>query len=454
MPGFMAFGPTCQRNHIVAGCGRATRIMLSFATCRSPMLPARTATLHVAFAILALLSCTLLAPRATAGVADAPGANLRVDLYTYGPGTVYWERFGHDALVITDTASGEAYAFNYGMFDFNQKDFYLNFARGIMIYRAAAWPVADDLQEYSGEGRSITALRLNLSPDQRATLRDFLVWNVQPQNSRYRYRYFADNCTTRVRDALDKALGGALQRQLTGPAAHGETFRSETDRLMSGQSWLMYVLDLGLGPYADQPLTRWSGAFIPARLMQELRTVKATDGTPLVQSETVLSPQRLPSPPASPPDLRWPLLIVGLLLGIGFVASARLADRYPIERWWFTVVGTLYSSLAGIAGVLMLLLWFATAHRAAWANENLLLFNPLAWILIPALWRLRKQGALARTVVLVDVGLMVLLSVFALVSKLTPWFPQHNLPWILFALPAWLGLFAGLWLMRTNHAAR
>ncbi|MGH8184310.1 MAG: DUF4105 domain-containing protein, partial [Rhodanobacteraceae bacterium] len=243
-------------------------------------------------------------PVARAGIVDAPGASLRVDLYTYGPGAVYWERFGHDALVITDVASGEAYAFNYGMFDFNQKDFYLNFARGIMIYRAAAWPVADDIQEYSGEGRSITDQRLNLTPAQRAKLRDFLVWNVQPANSRYRYRYFRDNCTTRVRDALDKVLGGALQRQLTGPAAHGETYRSETDRLMSGQPWLMYLLDLGLGPYADQPLSRWTGAFIPAHLMNELRSVRGSDGAPLVRSEIVLSPQRLPSPPATPPDMR------------------------------------------------------------------------------------------------------------------------------------------------------
>ncbi|HET7931497.1 MAG TPA: hypothetical protein VFL63_08930, partial [Rhodanobacteraceae bacterium] len=168
-------------------------------------------------------------------------------------------------------------------------------------------------------------------------------------------------------------------------------------------------------------------------------------------SETVLSPQRLPSPPAAPPDLRWPLLVVGLLLGIGFAASARFADRYPIERWWFAVVGTLYASLAGIAGVLMLVLWFATAHRAAWANENLLLFNPLAWLLIPALWRLRKQRASTSRLGLIVAGLMALLSLFAFVSKLTPWFPQHNLPWILFALPAWLGMLAGLWLMRDKR---
>lgn len=417
--------------------------------CESMLATLRRVVFCQACALAALLVvCALLSPLARAGVVDAPGANLRVDLYTYGPGSVYWERFGHDALVITDTASGEAYAFNYGLFDFEQKDFYLNFARGIMIYRAAAWPVADDIQEYSGEGRSITDQHLDLTPAQRATLRDFLVWNVQPENSRYRYRYFADNCTTRVRDALNEVLGGGLETQLTDPAAHGETYRSETDRLMSGQPWLMYLLDLGLGPYADQPLTRWTGAFIPMRLMDELRGVQGTDGSPLVQSETVLSPQRLPSPPAQAPDMRWPLLIAGLVLGIAFTAAAWLRDQYDIERWWFALVGTLYALLAGLAGVLMLVLWFGTAHRAAWANENLWLFNPLAWLAIPALLRVRRPGATATRVGIGAAALMALLSIFALSSKLSPAFPQHNLSWILFALPAWLGLSCGLWMMR------
>jgi hypothetical protein len=411
---------------------------------------------HLAWLVPVLAGLLFLAlpARAHAGVADAPGTDLRVDLYTYGPGLIYWERFGHDALVITDTATGEAYAFNYGLFDFDQKDFYVNFARGIMIYRAAAWPTIEDIREYSGEGRSITEQHLNLTPAQRAKLRDFLVWNVQPEHSRYRYRYFADNCTTRIRDALDDVLGGALQRQLAGPAPSGETYRRETDRLMSSQPWLMYLLDLGLGPYADQPLTRWSGAFIPARLMHELRDTHATDGAPLVQSKSLLSPQRLPSPPPSPPDMRWPLLSAGLVLGAAFIASAWLRNRYEVDRWWFAVAGSLYALLAGLAGALMLVLWFGTAHRAAWANENLWLFNPAAWLLIPALLHVRKRGAGVSRCSLAIAALMVLLALFALASKLLPAVPQQNLPWILFALPAWLGLAGGLWLMRERHLPR
>ncbi|HEX7324359.1 MAG TPA: DUF4105 domain-containing protein [Rhodanobacteraceae bacterium] len=406
------------------------------------------AKLQRAWSCLALLLCLLLPGLAHANLADAPGADLRIDLYTYGPGTVYWERFGHDALVITDVEDGTSYTFNYGIFDFSQKDFYLNFARNHMIYRAMAFPTQEEDQNYIGVGRSITVQRLNLTPGQRAALRNFLIWNVQPQNSRYRYLYYRDNCTTRVRDALNMALGGALARQLTGPAPGGETYRSETDRLMAGNPWLMYLMDLGLGPFSDQPLTRWDGAFIPARLMQELHGVRGSNGKPLVESTLLLAPQRLPAPAARAPDLRWRLLIAGLVLGCAFFASAWLRDQYDVERWWFAAVGSLYTLLAGVVGATLLVLWFATAQRAAFANENLWLFNPLAWLLIPGLLRLRRRGASVGRVTFWLACLGTALTLLGAILKLTPLGPQQNLPWILFAVPAWCGLLAGLWLMR------
>lgn len=152
--------------------------------------------------------------------------------------------------------------------------------------------------------------------------------------------------------------------------------------------------------------------------------------------------------------MRWPLLIAGVVLGAAFFASAWLRNQYEVDRWWFALVGSLYALLVGLAGTLMLVLWFGTAHRAAWANENLWLFNPLAWLLVPALLRVRKHGAAASRFGLTVAALMALLALFALVSKLVPTFPQQNLPWILFALPAWLGLAGGLWLMRERRLPR
>lgn len=385
----------------------------------------------------------LFALPAHAGIADAPGAGLRVDLYTYGPGAIYWERFGHDALVLTDTVSGQSIAFNYGLFDFDQKDFILNFARGHMNYMAAAWPAADDLAQYEGEGRWIVAQHLNLTPAQRERLRDFLIWNVQPRNARYAYDYYTANCTTRIRDALNDVLGGALGTQLQ-EQPRMFTYRSQTDRLMAGQPWLMLILDLGLGRFADQPLSGWSGSFLPAQLMASLRDARTPDGQPLVIGVTRIAAARLPPPPQTPPDLRWPLLIAGVLLGCVIAVCGHFRTHNRGARYGFAFGAALFALLAGVAGLLMTILWTLTAHRAAWANENLLLFDPLALLLIPGLLRGARRDRRARDSTFVLAALLTAATVFALISKLLPWFPQHNLAWILFALPLWLGLSCGL----------
>jgi hypothetical protein len=373
---------------------------------------------------------------AHAGVANAPGANLEVTLITYGPGETYWERFGHDAIELRDNASGEAISFNYGVFDFNEKNFFLNFARGQMHYLMDAERTADDTPYYVEAGRSITRQRLALGAERSAALRDFLLWNLQPQNAGYNYDYYVDNCTTRVRDALDKALGGILKTQLAARAG-GMTFRQQTDRLMAAQPWLMLVMDLGLGPYADQPLSAWQESFLPMVLQDQLRAIRLPDGhdgtVALVQDEQVTSPNRLESPAATGPDLRLPLGMAGLLIGALIVVSRR---TWPLG---YALLGTLYIIAAGLIGLLLLALWTLTTHHSAWNNANLLLFNPLAFLLLPTLWRARRGLAASR---FID-GLIVLQLLAALAAVLLHLLPgnvQQNQPWLLFALPVWLAL--------------
>lgn len=385
--------------------------------------------------IFALATLAWITP-ARAGVANAPGANLQVSLITYGPGETYWERFGHDGIEVRDTVSGEAVNFNYGVFDFDERGFLLNFARGRMRYLMDAAPTTLEAKDYVAAGRSVTRQTLALNPNQAQALRDFLLWNLRPENARYNYDYYADNCTTRVRDALDLALGGVLTAQLAARAG-GMTYRQQTDRLMSAQPWLMLIMDLGLGPYADQPLSAWRESFLPMVLERELRHVQVVGPQgklqPLVSSEQRLSPNRLVPPPDAAPDLRAPLAVAGLLM-----ATLLLAAR----RYWpagFVLLGTAYLLAAGIVGLLLLALWTLTTHHSAWANANLLLFNPLALALLPALWRARRGYAptrLANAIVL----LQMLAALAAIVLHLWPGTVQQNQPWLLFALPCWLAL--------------
>src|ERR1700734_3866542 len=137
---------------------------------------ARTSHPNLRHAVSTLLLFVLLlfaaTPSAHARVADAPGANLQVSLISYGPGETYWERFGHDAIELRDISSGEAINFNYGVFDFDEKGFLLNFARGQMHYLMDAAPSQEDQSYYIESGRSVTRQLLLLNPEQAPALRD------------------------------------------------------------------------------------------------------------------------------------------------------------------------------------------------------------------------------------------------------------------------------------------
>ena len=401
-----------------------------------PATPSHVARRLAAFCLFLLLGALAWSPRAQAGIANAPGANLEVSLITYGPGDTYWERFGHDAIELRDVASGEAITFNYGVFDFDENGFLLHFARGTMHYLMDAAPSEIDQRYYMDVGRSVTRQRLVFTAAQAADLRDFLLWNLRPENVRYDYDYYANNCATRVRDALDAALGGVLKKQLEARPAR-MSFRQQTARLMSQQAWLMLILDLGLGPYADQPLNAWQESFLPMVLQEDIRNVSVTnaDGVEqaLVQDEQLLSPNRLSPPPSEAPDLRLPLALAGL----AFVAALVAAHRFAPTA--YALLGTLYLSLAGLVGIALLILWTLTTHHSAWANANLLVFNPLAFLLVAAVWRSRRDSVSSRAAnALIVLQLVAVLVAWLL--HLLPGVVQQNQPWLLFAMPCWLAL--------------
>src|SRR6185369_8045626 len=77
-----------------------------------------------------------------------PGSELTISLMTMGIGERVWERFGHNAILVEDRARGTAQAYNYGMFDFRQKNFLLNFIKGRMWYWMQGFGLAPTLDIY------------------------------------------------------------------------------------------------------------------------------------------------------------------------------------------------------------------------------------------------------------------------------------------------------------------
>src|SRR5690606_17050155 len=188
-------------------------------------------------------------------------AQIRVGVATMLPGEIFFERFGHNAIVVDDPARGEPLSYNFGFFDLEEEGFVGNFIRGRMHYRLVALPLHEDLRYYADVGRGVSVQWLDLDPGEATALAAALAENASPENARYRYDYFLDNCSTRVRDALDSALGGELQRLMTG-RSRGNTYRGDAVRLASPATWMWLGFDIGLGPAADRPNSLWQDAFV------------------------------------------------------------------------------------------------------------------------------------------------------------------------------------------------
>ncbi|HZH43301.1 MAG TPA: hypothetical protein VEY50_04390, partial [Lysobacter sp.] len=243
----------------------------------------------------------------------------------------------------------------------------------------------------------------------------------------YAYQYFDDNCATRVRDAIDRALGGALRRQTIG-RSHGNSYRSEALRLSRPAWWMWLGFDLGLGPSADVPRSVWEDAFIPMRLADALAETRLDGGRALVAASDPLLPHRLAPEPRERP-IRWGYwAAAGIVLAAALLLLARRAPRVVggiALAWW---------SVCLLLGGLMLFLWWGTEHRYAWANRNLLLFDPLFVLLLPAAWR-RLRGAPARRWERPALLALTGLAALALFFYWLPNVPQQNLHWIALVLP-------------------
>jgi hypothetical protein len=359
-----------------------------------------------------LLSCvSSLAREAAPATAETqPGPELSVSVLTFSPGVLVWERFGHNALLLRNHRTGVSAVFNYGVFDFQQEHFFLNFARGRMEYQLDAASLEDTLDWYSQEGRWIEEQELALTPEQLLAVGRFLQHNLAPGHREYRYDYFRDNCSTRVRDLLNEVMGGALAAQLRGVMTPA-SYRGEALRLMSPDAALALGMDLLLGHAADAPLDLWARSFVPGEFMAALRTVQVDDGhggrQPLVRAQRRLLDLPAPEGPATAPRW-WPvLLLVGLSLAALLVLLARPRHARIARRAAATVIVGLCAAF-GLAGLLLISLWLFTDHWAAADNLTLAILHPLWWLLIPAGIGLgRGRRPLALTAVRISATLLV-----------------------------------------------
>jgi hypothetical protein len=316
---------------------------------------------------------------------------VQVSLLTFGQGTPIFERFGHNAIRILDPLSGLDVSYNWGMFSFEEPNFVGRFVSGQTRYWMDGFPTEPLLAYYRDNNRTADEQVLNLSGAQKAELIRFVRWNALEENKYYRYDYFLDNCSTRVRDVLDRVLGGALKRTWRDSLSDF-SFRGEALRLTEASALSRLGIDIALGPPADARMTAWEEMYVPMRMRDRIRGVvlPGSGATPvkLVKSERRLfDATRQPEPPmpASLPGLYVAVALgalapLALFGGLAFMSAlrGRWAGAQRVARIAVATIAAVWYAVCGLLGTLVLFMELFSAHTFWFGNWNVLLLSPVA----------------------------------------------------------------------------
>ena len=203
----------------------------------------------------------------------APGATPpTIVLLTIGRGALIFEKFGHTALCL-DYAEPErdTVCFNYGVTDFSMPPATLtwNFIRGVQKFYVEPVPLGGMVRFYQHEDRTMWRQDLPFTPAQARAAERELLDDLKPEHRFYVYDHFADNCTTKLRDIIDVASGGALKVDTGG--AFAMTFRQMGRRGMAELPPLIAFSDFAVGRALDRHPTLWEAMFHPFVLREEVR---------------------------------------------------------------------------------------------------------------------------------------------------------------------------------------
>ena len=311
-----------------------------------------------------------------------PMDSVEVSLLTCSPHEEIYSLYGHSAL---RWHSGEQdIVFNWGMFSFNKPYFVLRFVFGLTDYELGAYPYDTFWPYYKKWGSSITEQVLNLTNDEKRQLQQALIENLKPENKVYRYNFFYDNCSTKPRDVIEQSIDGQVvynEREGFEP-----TFREMVRECNRNHLWSKFGNDLLLGLKADLT-NRAEQEFLPLNLMVDFLNAQIyKDGQyrPLVkETRELVSPgvQRI-----EPDFILSPTEVALILLAISLAIAIYEWRRKKIAKWWDVLLMT----VQGLVGVVLTVMIFSQ-HPTTSLNLNLLLFNPLPLLFIPAIIKGRRN---------------------------------------------------------------
>lgn len=290
-------------------------------------------------------------------------SRLRISLLTCTPGDELYSLFGHSALRVIDSNSVTDHVYNYGTFNFDDKNFYLKFVRGKLLYYISIEQFEEFKWLYQSTGRKMTEQVLNFTGEEKKAVKNFLAENLKEENKYYQYDFFFDNCTTRLRDLIVKYKQPAPVLPAVRPA--DMRFRQAIHEYLDkgNQQWSKLGIDILLGARTDRVMTAAEQQFLPDNLMMALDSNR--------NGQLVSSSQNLYTLEAQPAGKNpfTPFVFFSALLVLFVILHFLAGKKFPLLMAGLD--GMLFF-LTGLLGFILIFMWVGTDHSMTKNNYNLL----------------------------------------------------------------------------------
>ena len=290
-----------------------------------------------------------------------------ISIITSGPGDVLYEKFGHTAIRVKDPATQLDLIYNYGIFDFDNPTFYVDFTKGYMKYKLVKYPFYLALKSSQQDKRWVKEQVLNLTHNQKNQFFTILETNVLPKNAGYLYDPYFDNCATKPRDIINKVLGSNLIFK-DDFATENLSLRQLMNKEIHQNTWGSLGINVALGSRLDKTATASEYLYLPDYVFEALnysKVLKEGKEVNLVSKTTILLDFEEKE---SESDVISPFLMLLLLSLIGLFITYKDYKNKKRTKWLdFSLFFT-----TGIIGLLIVYLWFFTNHSTAPNNFNFL----------------------------------------------------------------------------------
>jgi hypothetical protein len=284
--------------------------------------------------------------------------NAHISVLTCGTGNESYSLFGHTAIRVSDIENNLDVVYNYGAFDFDTPNFVMKFTKGDLNYFIVNNRYVDFINQYNYEKRDVYEQELDISLALKQKLFDNLSQSLLSDERLYQYKFIDNNCTSKVVDVINKTLNAKV---ITKKTDTDQTYRSILFPYFDNHFYEKLGTSIVFGTKVDQ---MGSKIFLPFELQKSLKLIQYQNHPLCKENKTLITFEK------EIPTSWWNNCYTYLLVLVFVILINRKSVDY------------IYLMTIALLGLLFVFLGFYSSHQELGCNYNILLFNPILFIVL------------------------------------------------------------------------